>query len=47
MVEVKEVLRFWLRGIPKKRIAAERGLDIKTASRPSSSALRGIEIGAR
>jgi transposase len=33
MLEVKEVLRLWLRGIPKKRIAAERGLDIKTVRR--------------
>lgn len=33
MLEVKEVLRLWLRGIPKKRIAAERGLDVKTVRR--------------
>lgn len=30
MLEVKEVLRLWLRGVPKKRIAAQRGLDPKT-----------------
>lgn len=30
MLEVKEVLRLWLRGVPKKRIAVQRGLDPKT-----------------
>jgi transposase len=33
MLEVKEVLRLWLRGVPKKRIALERGLDPKTVRR--------------
>ena len=30
MVEVKEVLRLWLAGVPKKRAAAQLGLDPKT-----------------
>jgi hypothetical protein len=30
MVEVKEALRQWLLGVPKKRIAATLGLDPKT-----------------
>ena len=33
MLEVKEVLRLWLRGVPKKRIASQRGLDPKTVRR--------------
>lgn len=33
MLEVKEVLRLWLRGVPKKRIALQRGLDPKTVRR--------------
>ncbi len=33
MLEVKEVLRLWLRGVPKKRIATQRGLDPKTVRR--------------
>lgn len=33
MLEVKEVLRLWLRGVPKKGIAAQRGLDPKTVRR--------------
>ena len=33
MLEVKEVVRLWLRGVPKKRIALERGLDPKTVRR--------------
>jgi hypothetical protein len=33
MVEVKEVLRLWLRGVPKKRIALQRGVDPKTIRR--------------
>jgi len=40
MLEVKEVLRLWLRGIPKKRIAAERGLDVKTVRRYVKVAVR-------
>jgi transposase len=33
MLEVKEVLRLWLEGIPKKRIALQLGLDVKTVRR--------------
>ncbi len=33
MLEVKEVLRLWLRGVPKKGIATQRGLDPKTVRR--------------
>lgn len=33
MIEIKEVLRQWLAGMPKKRIAAQRGLDPKTVRR--------------
>ena len=33
MLEVKEVLRLWLGGAPKKRIAAQLGLNVKTVRR--------------
>jgi Mu transposase, C-terminal domain len=33
MVEVKEVLRLWREGVPTKRLAAQLGLDPKTARR--------------
>jgi hypothetical protein len=33
MLEVKEVLRLWLAGIPKRRIAAQLVLDVKTVRR--------------
>src|SRR2546427_526859 len=33
MLEIKEVLRLWCGGAPKKRIAAQLGLDIKTVRR--------------
>ena len=33
MLEVKEVLRLWLAGVPKKRVAAQLGLDPKTVRR--------------
>src|SRR5262249_5477151 len=33
MLEVKEVLRLWLGGARKKRIAAQMGLDVKTVCR--------------
>ena len=33
MVEITEVLRLWRAGVPKKRIAARRGLDPKTVRR--------------
>ena len=33
MLEVKEVLRLWLLGIPKKRIAKQLGFDVKTVRR--------------
>lgn len=33
MLEVKEVLRFWLGGVRKKRIASQLGLNIKMVRR--------------
>jgi transposase len=33
MIEIKEVLRLWLAGMPKKRIAAQLGIDPKTIRR--------------
>lgn len=33
MIELKEVLRQWLAGVPNKRIAARLGLDPKTSRR--------------
>ncbi len=33
MIEIKEVLRRWISGIPKKRLAAQLGLDPKTVRR--------------
>lgn len=33
MIEIKEVLRRWVSGIPKKRLAAQLGLDPKTVRR--------------
>lgn len=33
MVEVKEVLRLWCAGVPRKRLAAQLGLDPKTVRR--------------
>jgi len=33
VLEVKEVLRLWRDGVPKKRIAAQLGLDVKTVRR--------------
>ena len=33
VLEVKEVLRLWLSGVPKKRIARQLGFDAKTVRR--------------
>jgi len=33
MVDVKEVLRLWMAGVARKRIAAQLGLDPKTERR--------------
>jgi hypothetical protein len=38
MIELKEVLRLWAEGVPKKRIAAQLGLDPKTVRRYVSTA---------
>jgi transposase len=47
MFEVKEVLRLWLTGVAKKRIAARLGLDPKTVRRYVKSALAaGIDAEA-
>jgi transposase len=44
MLEVKEILRLWLKGIPKKQIALQLGLDIKTVRRYLAAArARGVE----
>src|SRR6266511_4431385 len=44
MLEVKEILRLWLRGVPKKRIAQQLGFDVKTVRRYLDAAkARGIE----
>lgn len=40
MVEVKEVLRLWLRRLGNKRIAARLGIDVKTVRRYASAASR-------
>ena len=39
MLEVKEVLRLWLAGVPKKRIAVQLGLNVKTVRRYVGAAL--------
>jgi transposase len=47
MLEVKEVLRLWLSGIHKKRIAAQLGLNIKTVRRYLHAAqAHGLTIAA-
>ena len=47
MLEVKEVLRLWLRGVHKKRIAAQLGLNIKTVRRYLRAAqAHGLTIAA-
>jgi len=46
MVEVKEILRLWLMGVPKKRLAHQLGFDVKTARRYLSAAkAQGVEHG--
>jgi transposase len=47
MVDVKEVLRLWLAGMARKRIAAQLGLDPKTVRRYVRTAMRtGLRPGA-
>lgn len=47
MLEVTEVLRLWLSGTPKKRIAAQLGLDPKTVRRYVAVATgTGLPLGA-
>lgn len=44
MLEVKEILRLWLSGVPKKRIALQLGFDVKTVRRYLAAARgRGVE----
>lgn len=44
MLEVKEILRLWLAGVPKKRIAQQLGFDVKTVRRHLAAArARGVE----
>jgi len=46
MLEVKEILRQWLMGVPKKRVAQQLGLDVKTVRRYLAAArARGAEPG--
>jgi DNA-binding NarL/FixJ family response regulator len=40
MVESKEALRLWQEGTPKKRIAAQLTLDVKTVRRYAGTARR-------
>jgi hypothetical protein len=43
MVELKEVLRLWREGLPKKRLAAQLGLDPKTVRRyPAVATATGL-----
>src|SRR6266498_3885568 len=47
MLEVKEVLRLWLTGVRKKRIAAQLGLNVKTVRRYLRAAqAHGLTIAA-
>jgi transposase len=44
MLEVKEILRLWLLGVPKKQIAGQLGFDVKTVRRYlRAAASRGVE----
>jgi transposase len=44
MLEVKEILRLWLLGVPKKQIASQLGFDVKTVRRYLAAAkVRGVE----
>lgn len=46
MLEVKELLRLWLMGVPKKGIARQLGLDVKTVRRYLAAARgQGVEPG--
>jgi len=49
MLEVKEVLRLWLTGVRKKRIAAQLGLNVKTVRRYLRAAAQeqGLTSAAR
>jgi Mu transposase, C-terminal domain len=47
MVELKEVLRLWGEGLPKKRLAAQLGLDPKTVRRYlAAAAATGLRVDA-
>jgi transposase len=44
MLAVKEIMRLWLRGVPKKQIAQQLGFDVKTVRRYLHAAkARGVE----
>ena len=48
MVEVKEVLRLWRAGVPRKRLAAQLGLDPKTVRRYlGAAATAGLRADGR
>jgi hypothetical protein len=42
MTELKKVLRLWGKGLPKKRVAAQLGLDPKTVRRYLKTAAAGV-----
>jgi hypothetical protein len=46
MIELKEVLRLWGKGVPKKRVAAQVGLDPKTVRRYLKAATASFESEA-
>ena len=44
MLEIKEILRLWLGGVPKRRIAEQLGFDVKTVRRYLAAArVHGLE----
>ena len=46
MLEVKEILRLWLTGVPKKEVARQLSLDVKAVRRYLAAAkMRGVEAG--
>ena len=47
MVELREVLRLWREGLPKKRLAAQLGLDPKTVRRYLAAAVLAGREAAR
>ena len=47
VLEAKEILRLWVAGVPKKRVAAQLGFDVKTVRRYiDAAAVRGLRVGS-